>query len=40
MSALDSERFDTVDMFALKEIKEIADHLMVYYDNHKGELES
>lgn len=26
---------DTVDMFDLKEIKEIADHLMVYYENHK-----
>ena len=36
----DEKVFDTVDMFALKEIKEIADHLMVYYDNHKGELES
>ena len=26
---------DTVDMFDLEEIKEIADHLMVYYENHK-----
>ena len=26
---------DTVDMFELEEIKEIADHLMVYYESHK-----
>jgi hypothetical protein len=26
---------DTVDMFDLMEIKEIADHLMTYYENHK-----
>ena len=26
---------DTVDMFSLEEIKEIADYLMVYYENHK-----
>ena len=26
---------DTVDMFDLEEIKEIADHLMVYYESHK-----
>ena len=26
---------DTVDMFDLKEIKEIADYLMVYYESHK-----
>lgn len=26
---------DTVDMFELKEIKEIADYLMVYYESHK-----
>ena len=36
----DEKAGDTVDMFDLKEIKEIADHLMVYYGNHKGELES
>ena len=36
----DEEAGDTVDMFDLKEIKEIADHLMVYYGNHKEELES
>ena len=26
---------DTVDMFGLEEIKEIADYLMVYYESHK-----
>ena len=26
---------DTVDMFDLEEIKEIADYLMVYYESHK-----
>lgn len=26
---------DTVDMFGLEEIKEIADYLMAYYDSHK-----
>ena len=26
---------DTVDMFSLEEIKEIADYLMVYYESHK-----
>ena len=26
---------DIVDMFNLEEIKEIADHLMVYYESHK-----
>ena len=26
---------DTVDMFELEEIKEIADYLMAYYDSHK-----
>lgn len=36
----DEKAGDTVDMFDLKEIKEIADHLMVYYGNHKEELES
>lgn len=25
---------DTQDMFSLEEIKEIADYLMVYYNNH------
>ena len=36
----DEKAGDTVDMFDLIEIKEIANHLMVYYDNHKEELES
>lgn len=27
----------TADMFDLEEIKEIAGHLMVYYDSHKNE---
>ena len=26
---------DTVDMFSLEEIKEIADYLMMYYESHK-----
>lgn len=26
---------ESVDMFNLKEIKEIADYLMVYYESHK-----
>ena len=26
---------DTIDMFAIEEIKEIADYLMVYYMSHK-----
>lgn len=26
---------DTVDMFELEEIKEIADYLMTYYESHK-----
>jgi hypothetical protein len=26
---------DTMDMFGLEEIKEIADYLMVYYESHK-----
>lgn len=36
----DEKAGDTVDMFDLKEIKEIANHLMVYYDNQKEKLES
>ena len=31
----DEKAGDTVDMFDLEEIKEIADYLMVYYDSHK-----
>lgn len=31
----DETASDTVDMFGLEEIKEIADYLMVYYENHK-----
>ena len=27
---------DTVDMFDLEEIKEIADYLMVYYNSHQN----
>jgi hypothetical protein len=27
---------DTMDMFSLEEIKEIADYLMVYYESHKN----
>lgn len=26
---------DTVDMFSLEEVKEIADYLMMYYESHK-----
>ena len=36
----DEKAGDTVDMFDLNEIKEIADYLMVHYANHKEELES
>lgn len=36
----DEKAGDTVDMFELKEIKEIADYLMVYYDSRKEKLES
>ncbi len=32
----DEKAGDTVDMFDLEEIKEIADYLMVYYESHKG----
>jgi hypothetical protein len=32
----DEKAGDTVDMFSLQEIKEIADYLMVYYESHKG----
>lgn len=31
----DEQAGDTVDMFDLEEIKEIADYLMAYYDNHR-----
>ena len=31
----DEKAGDTVDMFDLKEIKEIADYLMVYYESHE-----
>ena len=31
----DEKAADTVDMFDLEEIKEIADYLMAYYDSHK-----
>jgi hypothetical protein len=27
---------DTMDMFSLEEIKEIADYLMVYYESHEN----
>lgn len=27
---------DTIDMFSLEEIKEIADYLMVYYESHQN----
>lgn len=27
---------DTVDMFYLEDIKEIADYLLVYYDSHRN----
>ena len=34
----DEEAADTQDMFDLEEIKEIADYLMCYYNNHpKGD---
>ena len=32
----DEKAGDTVDMFDLEEIKEIADYLMVYYEAHKS----
>lgn len=32
----DEKAGDTVDMFDIDEIKEIADYLMVYYESHKG----
>ena len=31
----DEKAGDTVDMFDLEEIKEIADYLMLYYESHK-----
>ena len=31
----DEHASDTVDMFNLEEIKEIADYLLVYYNSHK-----
>ena len=31
----DEKAGDTIDMFDLEEIKEIADYLMIYYNNHK-----
>lgn len=31
----DEHANDSVDMFDLEEIKEIADHLIVYYESHK-----
>jgi hypothetical protein len=31
----DETAVDTVDMFGLEAIKEIADYLMVYYESHK-----
>lgn len=27
---------DTIDMFSLEDIKEIADYLIVYYESHKN----
>lgn len=27
---------DTIDMFSIEEIKEIADYLIVYYESHKN----
>ena len=33
----DEKAGDTVDMFDLIEIKEIADYLMVYYEAHKSD---
>lgn len=32
----DEHACDTVDMFDLEEIKEIADYLMVYYQSHQN----
>lgn len=32
----DEHASETVDMFDLEEIKEIADYLMVYYEAHKN----
>ena len=32
----DEHASDSVDMFDLEEIKEIADYLMVYYEAHKN----
>ncbi len=32
----DEHASETVDMFNLEEIKEIADYLMVYYESHKN----
>lgn len=32
----DEHASETVDMFDLGEIKEIADYLMVYYESHKN----
>lgn len=31
----DEEAGDTIDMFDLEEIKEIADYLLLYYESHK-----
>ena len=36
----DEEAGDTIDMFDLEEIKEIADYLLLYYESHKEELKS
>ena len=33
----DEHASDSVDMFDLEEIKEIADYLIVYYETHKNE---
>ena len=33
----DEHASDSVDMFNLEEIKEIADYLIVYYETHKNE---
>ena len=32
--ALTGEKCETMDMFSLEEIKEIADYLMIYYNMH------
>ena len=32
--ALTCEKCETMDMFSLEEIKEIADYLMIYYNMH------